>query len=567
MFKKISTLLSLVAIVLFSSCSSKMSGLQSNNFTVTPAVLEVVGSEVPVTIDGRFPQEFFNKKSILTITPVLKYKGGESVAEPITFQGEKVQGNNRVVSYDNGGSFTMKMNFDYKPEMAESELYLKFTVSKGNKSYELPEVKVADGCIATSQLYQSTVAKAKMAVGEDAFQRVIKQAQQANIMFLIQQTNLRSSQLNTDDIKALKSAMKAVADDTLKKVLDNVEVSAYASPDGGMSLNVDVANGREKNTAKYVRKQMKAAKLEGNLDTNYTAEDWEGFQQLVAQSNLPDKELILRVLSMYTEPEEREAQIKNISSVYSELADEILPQLRRARITLNYQLIGRSDAEIMEQYKADPTVLSLEEILYAAVVSEDVKEQENIYKTAMRIYPNDYRSYNNLGVIAYNKGDYATAEEYWKKATSLAPNAPEVNVNKGYLALLEGDVAKAEAYMAKGSSANVGDEALATLYMAQGQYVRAADLFGSEPSNSAALAQILNKDYSTAKNTLSAVKEPDATTYYLTAVLGARTSNAAMLYDGLKKAVKMDPSMAAKAMGDLEFSKYVTSEAFQAIIK
>ncbi len=567
MFKKISTLLSLVAIVLFSSCSSKMSGLQSNNFTVTPAVLEVVGSEVPVTIDGRFPQEFFNKKSILTITPVLKYKGGESVAEPITFQGEKVQGNNRVVSYDNGGSFTMKMNFDYKPEMAESELYLKFTVSKGNKSYELPEVKVADGCIATSQLYQATVAKANMAVGEDAFQRVIKQAQQANIMFLIQQTNLRSSQLNTDEIKALKSAMKAVADDTLKKVLDNVEVSAYASPDGGMSLNVDVANGREKNTAKYVRKQMKAAKLEGNLDTNYTAEDWEGFQQLVAQSNLPDKELILRVLSMYTEPEEREAQIKNISSVYSELADEILPQLRRARITLNYQLIGRSDAEIMEQYKADPTVLSLEEILYAAVVSEDVKEQENIYKTAMRIYPNDYRSYNNLGVIAYNKGDYATAEEYWKKATSLAPNAPEVNVNKGYLALLEGDVAKAEAYMAKGSSANVGDEALATLYMAQGQYVRAADLFGSEPSNSAALAQILNKDYSTAKNTLSAVKEPDATTYYLTAVLGARTSNAAMLYDGLKKAVKMDPSMAAKAMGDLEFSKYVTSEAFQAIIK
>lgn len=567
MFKKISTLLSLVAIVLFSSCSSKMSGLQSNNFTVTPAVLEVVGSEVPVTIDGRFPQEFFNKKSILTITPVLKYKGGESVAEPITFQGEKVQGNNRVVSYDNGGSFTMKMNFDYKPEMAESELYLKFTVSKGNKSYELPEVKVADGCIATSQLYQATVTKAKVAVGEDAFQRVIKQAQQANIMFLIQQTNLRSSQLNTDDIKALKSAMKAVASDTLKKVLDNVEVSAYASPDGGMSLNVDVANGREKNTAKYVRKQMKAAKLEGNLDTNYTAEDWEGFQQLVAQSNLPDKELILRVLSMYTEPEEREAQIKNISSVYSELADEILPQLRRARITLNYQLIGRSDAEIMEQYKADPTVLSLEEILYAAVVSEDVKEQENIYKTAMRIYPNDYRSYNNLGVIAYNKGDYATAEEYWKKATSLAPNAPEVNVNKGYLALLEGDVAKAEAYMAKGSSANVGDEALATLYMAQGQYVRAADLFGSEPSNSAALAQILNKDYSTAKNTLSAVKEPDATTYYLTAVLGARTSNAAMLYDGLKKAVKMDPSMAAKAMGDLEFSKYVTSEAFQAIIK
>lgn len=567
MFKKITTILSLVTIALLSSCSSKMSGLQSQYFTVTPAVLEVVGTEVPVTIDGRFPAEFFNKKSILTVTPVLKYEGGESVAESVTFQGEKVQGNNRVVSYKDGGNFTMKMKFDYKPEMANSALYLKFNVTKGSKSYELPEVKVADGCIATSQLYRSTVVNANTALGEDAFQRVIKQAQQANIMFLIQQTNLRNNQLNTESIKALKEAMKAVAADTERKVLENVEVAAYASPDGDMSLNVNVATGREKNTANYVRKQMKAAKLEGNLDTDYTAEDWEGFQQLVAQSNLPDKELIIRVLSMYSDPEEREAQIKNISSVYSELADEVLPQLRRARITLNYQLLGRTDSEIMEQFKADAKELSLEEILYAAVITDNVAEKENIYKTAARLYPKDYRAYNNLGMLAYDKGDYKTAAQYWSKAASLAPNAPEVNVNLGYLALLDGDVAKAETYMAKGSNSKDGDEALASLYIAQGQYARAADLFGSEPSNSAALAQILNKDYSSAKNTLSAVSEPDATTYYLTAVLGARTNNASLLYDGLKKAVKLDSSMAQKALGDLEFAKFAGSEAFQAIIK
>ena len=567
MFKKITTILSLVTIALLSSCSSKMSGLQSQYFTVTPAVLEVVGTEVPVTIDGRFPAEFFNKKSILTVTPVLKYEGGESVAESVTFQGEKVQGNNRVVSYKDGGNFTMKMKFDYKPEMANSALYLKFNVTKGSKSYELPEVKVADGCVATSQLYRSTVVNANTALGEDAFQRVIKQAQQANIMFLIQQTNLRNNQLNTESIKALKEAMKAVAADTERKVLENVEVAAYASPDGDMSLNVNVATGREKNTANYVRKQMKAAKLEGNLDTDYTAEDWEGFQQLVAQSNLPDKELIIRVLSMYSDPEEREAQIKNISSVYSELADEVLPQLRRARITLNYQLLGRTDSEIMEQFKADAKELSLEEILYAAVITDNVAEKENIYKTAARLYPKDYRAYNNLGMLAYDKGDYKTAAQYWSKAASLAPNAPEVNVNLGYLALLDGDVAKAETYMAKGSNSKDGDEALASLYIAQGQYARAADLFGSEPSNSAALAQILNKDYSSAKNTLSAVNEPDATTYYLTAVLGARTNNASLLYDGLKNAVKLDSSMAQKALGDLEFAKFVGSEAFQAIIK
>lgn len=568
MLKKLSLLFTVVTVMLLSSCSSKMKELQSNYFTVTPRVLEVTGTQIPVTIDGRFPQKFFNKKSVLTITPVLKYEGGQATAESVTFQGEKVQGNNRTISYDNGGNFTMKMNFDYVPEMAKSALYLNFTVTKGNKSYTLPEVKVADGCISTSQLYRSTVSTASTAVGEDAFQRVIKQAQQANIMFLIQQTNLRNSEINSEAIKALRDSMKAIATDTENKILDNVVVSAYASPDGGMSLNTNVATGREKNTAKFVERQlMKKAKLEGNLDTEYTAEDWEGFQELVAQSNLADKDVILRVLSMYNDPEEREQQIKNISSVYSDLADVILPQLRRARITLNYQLIGRSDDEIMEQFASDARVLSLEEILYAAVVAEDAAKQEEIYKTAAKHYPNDYRAYNNLAMLSYNKGDYANAASYLKKAASLAPNAPEVNVNLGYLALLEGNVADAETYMAKGSAAKVGNEALGNLYIAQGQYVRAASMFEGQASNSAALAQLLNKDYSTAKNTLAAIKNPDATTYYITAVLGARTDNAALLYDGLRKSIKLDPSMAAKALGDLEFSKYVASDAFQSIIK
>lgn len=568
MLKKVSFLLTVLSVMLLSSCSSKMKELQSNYFTVTPRVLEVTGTQIPVTIDGRFPQNFFNKKSVLTITPVLKYEGGEASAESVTFQGEKVQGNNRTVSYEKGGNFTMKMNFDYVPEMAKSALYLKFTVTKGNKSYTLPEVKVADGCIATSQLYRSTVATANTAIGKDAFQRVIKQAQQANIMFLIQQTNLRGSEINSEAIKALRDSMKAVAADIENKIIENVEVAAYASPDGGMLLNTDVANGREQNTAKFVKKQMMdKAKLDGYLDTDYTAEDWEGFQELVSKSNLPDKDLILRVLSMYSEPEEREAQIKNISSVYSDLADVILPQLRRARITLNYQLIGRSDDQIMAQFDADASVLSLEEILYASIVTEDVVKQEQIFKTAARLYPNDYRAYNNLAVLAYKKGDYATAASYLKKAASLAPNAPEVNVNLGYLALIEGNVAAAETYMAKGSGAEVGDEALGNLYIAQGQYVRAASMLEGKANNSAALAQLLNKDYSTAKATLAAIKTPDAMTHYITAVLGARTDNASLLYDGLRKAIQLDPSMATKALGDLEFSKYVASDAFQSIIK
>ena len=567
MLKKISFLLSLVAVVLFTSCGSKMKGLTSEYFTVTPQVLEVVGGKVPVTIDGKFPEKFFNKKSVLTVTPVLKWDGGELAAESMTFQGEKVQGNDRTISYKEGGNFTMKTSFDYVPEMAKSELYLRFTVAKGKKSYTLPEVKVADGCIATSELYRSTISKSNIAIGEDAFQRVIKQAKQANIMFLIQQTNLRNSETKSGEIKELAASMKDVATDTKNKVIDNVEVAAYASPDGGMLLNVDVAGGREKNTAKFIEQQMKKAELKGHLDTDYTAEDWEGFQELVSKSNLPDKDLILRVLSMYKEPEEREAQIKNISSVYKDLADEILPQLRRARITLNYQLIGRSDDEIMEQLAKDPKQLSLEEILYSSILTEDTKEQEKIFNTAATLYPNDYRAYNNLAALAYNNGDYKKAAEYLAKAQKANPSASEVNVNLGYLSLLEGDVAAAEAFMAKGASAKVGDEALGNLYIAQGQYSRAAELLGKEATNSTALAQLLNKDYNQAKTTLTKIENPDANTHYLKAILGARTDNASLIYDGLKNAIKLDPSMAEKAVNDLEFAKYVANEAFQSIIK
>ena len=567
MLKKISFLLSIVAMILFTSCGSKMKGLSSEYFTVTPQVLEVVGGKVPVTIDGKFPEKFFKKKAVLTVTPVLKWNGGELAAESMTFQGEKVQGNDRTISYKEGGNFTMKASYDYIPEMAKSELYLKFTVAAGKKSYTLPEVKVADGCIATSELYRSTISKSNIAIGEDAFQRVIKQAKQANIMFLIQQTNLRNSETKSAEIKELQASMKDVATDVKNKVIDNVEVAAYASPDGGMLLNVDVAGGREKNTAKFVEKQMKKAELKGHLDTDYTAEDWEGFQELVSKSNLADKELILRVLSMYKEPEEREAQIKNISAVYKDLADEILPQLRRARITLNYQLIGRSDEEIMDQLAQDPKQLSLEEILYSSILTDNVAEQEKIFNTAAQLYPNDYRAYNNLAAIAYNKGDYKKAAEYLAKAQKANPTASEVNVNLGYLSLLEGDVAAAEAFMAKGASAKVGDEALGNLYIAQGQYTRAAELLGKEATNSTALAQLLNKDYNLAKTTLTKIENPDANTHYLKAILGARTDNAALIYDGLKNAIKLDPSMAQKAVNDLEFAKYVTNEAFQSIIK
>ena len=534
---------------------------------MTPGVLEVVGSEIPATIDGRFLAKFFNKKSVLTITPVLKYEGGEAMSEPVTFQGEKVRGNDRAISYDNGGSFKMKIQYDYVPAMEDAELYLRFVVNKGKKTKTIPEVKVADGCIATSQLYRQTVATADIAYGEDAFQRVIKQAKEANIMFLIQQANLRASELNSTEMQEFRKALKDVATDFENKVLDEIKVSAYASPDGGVMLNDGIAVVREMNTAKQMKKELKKAKLDGYVESEYTAEDWEGFKELVSKSNLPDKELILRLLSMYNDPEEREQQIKNISSVYAELANEILPKLRRARVTLNYQIIGRSDDQIQAQYAADPSELSLEEILYSAILTENEAEQTGIFNTAIKLYPNDYRAYNNLGVMAYNKGDYDTAASYFAKAESVAKNAPEVMVNLGYLELLKGNVAEAEGYMAKGADAKAGDEALGNLYIAQGEYARAAALLKGKNTNSALLAQVLNKNYVAARETLEAMENPDAMTYYIKAVLGARISNVGFVYDGLKKAVELDPSLAKKAMGDLEFAKYVKDATFCDILK
>ena len=566
MLKKLFLLL-LVAVVMLSSCSSKMKSMKAEYFTVTPGVLEVVGSEIPATIDGRFPAKFFNKKSVLTITPVLKYEGGEAISEPVTFQGENVRGNDRTISYDNGGSFKMKILYDYIPEMEDAELYLRFVINKGNKRTEIPEVKVADGCIATSQLYRQTVATANIAIGEDAFQRVIKQAKEANIMFLIQQTNLRTSELNTTEMKEFRAALKDVATDYENKVLDEIKVSAYASPDGGVMLNDGIAVVREMNTAKQMKKELKDAKLDGYVDSEYTAEDWEGFKELISQSSLPDKELILRLLSMYNDPEEREQQIKNISSVYAELADEILPKLRRARVTLNYQIIGRSDDQIKEQYAENPAELSLEEILYSSILTENEAEQTDIFNTAIKLYPNDYRAYNNLGVMAYNRGDYGTAASYFSKAESVAKAAPEVMVNLGYLELLEGNVSEAESYMAKGADAKAGDEALGNLYIAQGEYGRAAALLKGSKTNSALLAQVLNKNYVAARETLEEMENPNAMTYYIKAVLGARTSNVAFVYDGLKKAVELDPSLAKKAMGDLEFAKYVNDSTFCNILK
>ena len=556
-------LLMAMVVALFSSCSKKMGELSADYFTVTPQVLEAVGGKVPATINGKFPEKYFNKKAVVEVTPVLKWNGGEAKGQPATFQGEKVEGNDQTISYKMGGSYTMKTSFDYVHEMAKSELYLEFKATIGKKVVTIPAVKVADGVISTSELVNNTLGNANPALGEDAFQRIIKEKHDANIMFLIQQANIRSSELKT-----AKEFNKEVANvnEAANKKISNIEVSAYASPDGGVSLNTTLAENRESNTTKMLSKDLKKAKIDAPIDAKYTAQDWEGFQELVSKSNIQDKELILRVLSMYQDPAQREQEIKNISSVYKTLADEILPQLRRSRLTLNYEIIGKSDEEIAKLASSNPSELNVEELLYAATLTNDPAKQEAIYTQATKQFPNDYRAFNNLGKLAYQAGNVDKAESYFKKAASVNAS-PEVNMNLGLISLIKGDKAAAETYFGKAAGTKELGESMGNLYIAQGQYERAVNSFGDSKTNSAALAQILAKDYNKAKNTLANVERPDAYTDYLMAVLGARTNNSSMVTSSLKSAVAKDPSLAKKAATDLEFAKYFTNADFMSIAK
>ena len=553
MIKKLYLPLVALLVLAFSSCS-KMGELSPDYFTTNPEVLEAIGGKVPVTITGKFPEKYFKKNATVEVTPVLRWEGGEAKGQPATFQGEKVQGNDQTISYKTGGTYTMKASFDYVPEMAKSELYLDFKIKKGKKEYTIPSVKIADGVIATSEL--PTVNSANAAYAPDAFQRIIKQAKEAQIMFLIQQANLRASELKSDSLKAFHKQVVAVAGDTKNYKLNNIEISAYASPDGGVELNTTLAENRQNNTEKYMNQQLKKGKIETEVDAKYTAQDWDGFQELVSKSNIQDKDLILRVLSMYSDPEQRETEIKNISSVYKTLADEILPQLRRARLTANYDVIGRSDEEINAAFDTDAKVLSNDELLYAATLTNDNARKEAIYKKTVELYPNDFRAYNNLGMMTYANGDLATAENYFKQAASKNANAAEVNTNLGLIELTKGNVANAETYLSKSTGANTANEALGNLYIKQGQYDRAVQAFGDTKTNSAALAQILAKDYNKAKSTLSAVKNPDAYTNYLMAVVGARTNNADLVKSSMDKVKQQDAALAAKAQNDREFAKY-----------
>ena len=554
MRKNLIFILSVCSVLAFTSCS-KMGPLSASNFTVTPNPLETKGGQVPATINGAFPEKYMKKNAVVTVIPELRYGNGQvAKGAGSTFQGEKVLGNDQMISYRLGGRYTMKTAFDFVPEMQKSDMYLTFSARRGNKKINIPAVKVAEGVVATSELYKQLLLSDGGCIAPDSFQRVNARKQEANIKFLVNQANLRRSELKNNSVQEFVAMLKRINADREKLNIRNVEVQAYASPEGGFSFNDKLAGKRQNTSEAYVKSQLKQTGVATGIDAHYTAQDWDGFQKLVQTSNIQDKDVILRVLSMYKDPEQREQQIRNMSEAFRELADGILPELRRSRLIINYETIGRSDEQIKAQYATDATKLSVDEMLYYATLEDNIAKKEEIYKRTAEYYDKDYRALNNLATLAFMKGDEMEATRYLERALRVNPQAPEALANLGIMELVNGNVKEAETSIAKALGEQNVNVAIGSLNLAKGNFAQAEKDFEDVNSNSAALAQLMNKNYAAAAATLDKVANPNALTDYLHAIVAARRGNKFAAESYLKEALKKDPSLKTYADNDLELS-------------
>lgn len=564
MNKKITFIALAGSLLLLSSCSKKLNQFQSDYFTTNPTPLEVVGQNVPATIVGNIPAKFFLKNAKVEVTPVLQWElgmqngtpvYGEAKGSPYLVQGEEVRANGQVINYERGGTVGIPFMVQYQPEMAQSVLYLDFQVDQNGKVYALPRVKVGEGVIATATL--ASAATVTPAVAKDKFQKIINETYSADIHFLINQANVRTSETSSSEYIDLNRRIME-ANEAPNMEIAGVTINSYASPEGSVEINTRLAEQREQNTAAFVQEQFKKDKITefGELTSNFTPEDWEGFKELVQKSDIQDKELILSVLSMYQDPEQREQEIRNLSVVFDQLADQILPQLRYSRIQASINVIGKSDQELIDLFGSNPSVLTVDEILYVATLTDDNDKKKEIYAKAAELYPNDYRTHNNLGLTQFVAGDYDAAKANFDKAARLNPQSQEVEMNKGLISMLNKDFRAANEQFGAAAGVPEVSDALGVYYLSQGDVNSAVRAFGDTKSNNAALAQILAKDYSSARMTLASIQNPDATTYYLNAVLGARTNNESMVMTNLRQAVRLDSSLAERAKSDLEFSKF-----------
>ncbi len=537
-------------------------------YDVTPKILEAHGGMVNVTIKGTFPEKYFNKKATLEVTPVLTYAGGETAFDKVqVLQGEKVQTNNKVITYS-GGDFTYTSTIPFKEAMKMSELVLRTKASAGNKILDFEPVKLADGVIATSTLVEK---HGMPVIMKDNFVRIIPETQTAKINYVINRSDIRSTELKSEDIRLLKEYISQVSTNPDRQ-LKGVVVSSYASPDGKFDFNEKLSGNRGTSADRFIKREfvkIEAAKADGFFSSLTTAEDWDGFKTEVENSLIPDKELILRVLSMYSDPEVREKEIRNMSTAFEALKTDILPKLRRSKMMVNVDKIGKTDEQILELMRSDLKALDLEEMLYAGTLTSDANEKLKFYQAVAENYPKCIRAHNNVGhtLLGLGKPDEALAA--FEKAKALQNNDVVKN-NIGFVYLVKGDIAKAEELFTSMTAAT--DESkwgLGVIAITKGEYDKAVNNFGTEPCFNLALAQYLKGDVNKAKATLDSMKElcKCGKPSYLKAIVGARLDDKTYMLNGLKEAIGFKADWKAYAKTDLEFAKFFTDAAFIAAVQ
>jgi tetratricopeptide (TPR) repeat protein len=561
----------ILAAAVMTGCSGLNKMKKNSNlvkYEVTPKVLETHAGLVEVTIKGNYPQKYFDKKTVLEITPVLTYAGGETAFEKVMKQGESVQANNQSISNSSGGSFTYTSKIPYKDAMKMSQLVVRVKATRGKTVLDFDPAKIADGVIATSTLTENHVKPVMM---PDKFVRITPENQIAAINYLINQYDLRNTELKREDIVLLKDYIKQVSTDPNRK-FKAAEISSYASPDGKYDLNEKLSGQRGKTADKFLKKEfgkIEAAKADGFFNEKTTAEDWDGFKSEVEKSSIQDKDLILRVLSMYPDPDVREKEIKNMAAAFEILKTDILPKLRKSKFSISVDKVGRSDEQILAQMNSDPKILGLEEMLYAATLTKDVNEQLKFYQIASENFPKCIRAANNIGYsyILLGKSDDAIAA--LEKAKAIENNDIVKN-NFGFAYLQKGDVAKAEEYFASMATAIPESKfGLGIIATKKGQYDAAVNYFGSEASYDLALALLLKGDVNKAKVTLENLKgickcgKPS----YLKAVVGARLDDRNYALNNLREAIGLKADWKEYAKTDLEFSKYFNDDTFKSVVQ
>ncbi|HAM10515.1 MAG: hypothetical protein A2X05_12335 [Bacteroidetes bacterium GWE2_41_25] len=560
----------ILAATLMTGCSG-LNKMKKNagqiKYEVTPKVLEAHAGMVNITIKGTFPSNYFDKKTTLTATPVLKYSGGEIAFDKVqVVQGESVQANNKVINYT-GGDFTYTSSIPYTDAMKLSELMLQVKAQRGTTTLDFDPVKLADGVIATSTLVEKHGMPIMM---KDKFVRIIPETGIADINYVINRADLQPKELKAEDITLLKKYIQDVNADP-NRTFKTTVVSSYASPDGAFALNERLSGNRGTTADKFIKKEfakVEAAKSAGFFDSKTTAEDWDGFKTEVENSSMQDKDLILRVLSMYSDPEVREREIKNMAAAYENLKTDILPKLRRSKMIVNVDKVGRSDEQILAAMRGDAKVLGLEEMLYAATLTKDQNEQLKFYQTALTNFPKCIRAQNNIGYISMSLGKVDDAIAAFEKAKAM-DNNDVVKNNLGMGALVKGDMVKAEEYFTSMTAATAESKwGMGVISITKGEYDKAVNYFGSEPCFNAALAQALKGDNNKAKATLDAVKEPcKGKTGYLKAVVGARLDDRNYMLSGLREAIGVNSDWKAYAKTDLEFAKFFNDDTFKSTVQ